>query len=50
MKEYRCLKCNKLLFKHSENYEIAQGQIEIETQHNCRSEDKSKVKDVKVFS
>ena len=49
MKEHRCPKCNKLLFKYTENYDIAQGKIEIETQHHCRSEDNTKVKDVKVF-
>ena len=49
MKEHRCPKCNKLLFKYTENYDFAQGNIEVETQHHCRSEDNTKVKDIKVF-
>jgi phage FluMu protein Com len=49
MKEHRCPKCNKLLFKYSDDGEVTQGKIEIETQHHCKSEDKAKVKDVKTF-
>ena len=47
MKEHRCPKCNKLLFKYTDD--MSQGKLEVETQHHCRSEDNTKVKDIKVF-
>ena len=49
MKEHRCPKCNKLLFKYSDDADIKDGKVEIETQHHCRSEDNTKVKDVKTI-
>ena len=49
MKEHRCPKCNKLLFKYSDSAVIKIGKIEIETQHHCRTEDKAKVKDIKTI-
>lgn len=47
MKEHRCPKCNKLLFKYSDDAVIKFGKIEIETQHHCRVEGKSK--DIKTI-
>ena len=49
MKEHRCTKCNKLLFKYSDDADIKGGKVEIETQHHCRSEDNTKVKDTKTI-
>lgn len=49
MKEHRCSKCNKLLFKYASDVEIVNGKIEIETQHNCKVENNAKVKDIKII-
>ena len=50
MKEHRCPKCNKLLFKYTDDVKIDIGKVEIETQHHCRADDNKKVKDIKVFA
>ena len=49
MKEHRCPKCNKLLFKYSDDVKIDIGKVEIETQHHCRAEENKKVKDIKTI-
>ena len=49
MKEHRCPKCNKLLFKYQSDADIVHGKVEIETQHHCRAEENKKVKDIKTI-
>ena len=49
MKEHRCPKCGKLLFKYSDEVVIKDGKVEIETQHNCRNENNAKEKNTKTI-